>query len=54
MQVEKVHAPASRLHAGERQYFCSDHCAQRFDAPEDGTGHPTEGGEHRHGSGARH
>ena len=32
MQVEKAHAPASRQHAGERQYFCSDHCAERFDA----------------------
>jgi hypothetical protein len=54
MQVEKAHAPASRLHAGQRQYFCSDHCAQRFDAREEGTGHATEGGEHSHGSGARH
>jgi uncharacterized protein len=54
MQVEKAHAPASRLHAGQRQYFCSDHCAQRFDARQEGTGHATEGGEHSHGSGARH
>ena len=32
MQVEAVHAPASRVHAGERVYFCSDHCAEAYDA----------------------
>ena len=31
MQVETVHAPASRQHGGETYYFCSDHCAHRFD-----------------------
>jgi uncharacterized protein len=31
MQVEKAHAPASREHAGERHYFCSDHCAEQFE-----------------------
>jgi len=30
MQVEKAHAPASRGRAGERQYFCSDHCADHW------------------------
>jgi uncharacterized membrane protein YraQ (UPF0718 family)/YHS domain-containing protein len=30
MQVETAHAPASLVHAGERFYFCSDHCAERF------------------------
>ncbi len=32
MQVEIVHAPASVRHDGERIYFCSDHCADRFGA----------------------
>jgi YHS domain-containing protein/uncharacterized membrane protein YraQ (UPF0718 family) len=56
MQVEKANAPASRRHAGELQYFCSDHCAGRFDAREgrDDTAHTMKGGEHSHGSGARH
>jgi uncharacterized protein len=56
MQVEKAHAPASRRHAGERQYFCSDHCAGRFDAREEqgDTAHTMKGGEPSHGSGARH
>jgi YHS domain-containing protein len=53
MQVEKVHAPASRHHAGEQQYFCSDHCARRFDALENDARHATEGGEHSHGSPTR-
>jgi uncharacterized membrane protein YraQ (UPF0718 family)/YHS domain-containing protein len=35
MQVEKAHAPATRDHGGERQYFCSDHCADRFVADAD-------------------
>jgi hypothetical protein len=30
MQVEMGHAPASLDLAGERVYFCSDHCAGRF------------------------
>jgi YHS domain-containing protein len=50
MQVEMAHAPASRHHAGERQYFCSDHCAQRFDALDNDPGHAKEGGKHSHGS----
>jgi uncharacterized protein len=31
MQVERASAPASTLHAGERTYFCSDRCRQRFE-----------------------
>lgn len=31
MQVEIAHAPAARTTAGEHLYFCSDHCAHRFD-----------------------
>ena len=32
MQVELVNAPASRVSAaGRRVYFCSDHCAHRYD-----------------------
>jgi uncharacterized membrane protein YraQ (UPF0718 family)/YHS domain-containing protein len=53
MQVEKAHAPASRHHAGKQQYFCSDHCAQRFDAQENDRRHATQGGEHIHGSPTR-
>jgi hypothetical protein len=30
MQVEMAHAPASLQDGGQRVYFCSDHCAQRF------------------------
>ncbi len=32
MQIEIAHAPASRSHDGQPLYFCSDHCAHRFDA----------------------
>ncbi|HEX4493966.1 MAG TPA: permease [Acidimicrobiia bacterium] len=31
MQVQTANAPASRVHEGSRHYFCSDHCADRFD-----------------------
>src|ERR1700728_4300952 len=31
MQVETAQAPASLVHAGERHYFCSDRCADRFE-----------------------
>jgi uncharacterized membrane protein YraQ (UPF0718 family)/YHS domain-containing protein len=31
MQVQTANAPASRVHDGTRHYFCSDHCAERFD-----------------------
>jgi hypothetical protein len=30
MQVEIVHAPASLRRDGQRYYFCSDHCAERY------------------------
>ncbi|MET3808255.1 uncharacterized membrane protein YraQ (UPF0718 family) [Nakamurella sp. UYEF19] len=32
MQVEIAHAPATRTRDGQKFYFCSDHCAHRFDA----------------------
>ncbi len=32
MQVEIAQAPATRAYHGDRSYFCSDHCAHRFDA----------------------
>jgi uncharacterized protein len=54
MQVEKAHAPASRGRTDERQYFCSDHCAERFDVREARTIHATERGEHSHGSPPHH
>ncbi len=35
MQVETAHAPASVVRDGRREYFCSDHCKERYlaDAP---------------------
>jgi hypothetical protein len=30
MQVEMAHAPVSLHDGGQRLYFCSDHCAERF------------------------
>jgi uncharacterized membrane protein YraQ (UPF0718 family)/YHS domain-containing protein len=42
MQVEKAHAPASRRRGDEQYFFCSDRCAERFDAepvvPDDARG----------------
>jgi uncharacterized membrane protein YraQ (UPF0718 family)/YHS domain-containing protein len=32
MQVRKANAPAYRRHNGRDHWFCSDHCAQRFDS----------------------
>ena len=32
MQVRTADAPASALHAGERHFFCSDRCRDRFEA----------------------
>jgi uncharacterized membrane protein YraQ (UPF0718 family) len=32
MQVNRRHAPASTVVAGERVYFCSDRCRERFEA----------------------
>lgn len=47
MQVERAHAPASLLHQGERIYFCSEHCADRFaDTPDR---YRTVGSEHLDG-----
>ena len=45
MQVEIVHAPASLRKGGERVYFCSDHCAERFGADTElsGEGQPEVG-----------
>jgi YHS domain-containing protein len=31
MQVQTAHAPAQRRHGEHTVYFCSDHCAHRFD-----------------------
>ena len=31
MQVEVAHAPAALERGGERQYFCSDRCAERYE-----------------------
>jgi uncharacterized membrane protein YraQ (UPF0718 family)/YHS domain-containing protein len=39
MQVETAHAPASLEEAGERIYFCSDRCAERY-APDLVRSHP--------------
>ncbi len=50
MQVEVAHAPASLVRAGDRFYFCSDHCAELFS-----TGHtvgPTAGLPGQAGSGS--
>jgi YHS domain-containing protein len=30
MQVRTADAPATAVHEGQRQYFCSDHCRHRF------------------------
>ncbi len=32
MQVEKEHAPATAVRAGQQYWFCSDHCKHRFNA----------------------
>ena len=44
MQVEIAHAPATRARAGQAFYFCSDHCAHRFDT--DGDRHHDHHGDH--------
>jgi uncharacterized protein len=51
MQVEMAHAPASSVGDGERVYFCSDHCKERFLAGADPRAdQPTAraNSEHRH------
>ncbi|MBN9618666.1 MAG: YHS domain-containing protein, partial [Actinobacteria bacterium] len=49
MQVEIEHAPARRVTDGQTIYFCSDHCAHRYDADPltgDGAdGHDGHGGD---------
>jgi YHS domain-containing protein/uncharacterized membrane protein YraQ (UPF0718 family) len=35
MQVEIAHAPATRSYDAKKWHFCSDHCAERFDAAPD-------------------
>jgi uncharacterized membrane protein YraQ (UPF0718 family)/YHS domain-containing protein len=40
MQVEIVHAPASLERGGQRLYFCSDVCAERFGDPAHVEEHP--------------
>jgi YHS domain-containing protein len=32
MQVQTANAPASAMHNGERYWFCSDRCRERFEA----------------------
>jgi YHS domain-containing protein len=32
MQVERQHAPGTAEHDGQRYYFCSAHCRDRFTA----------------------
>jgi uncharacterized protein len=50
MQVELVNAPASRVSAaGRRAYFCSDHCAHRYDnGAEPAAAEPHAGHGHSH------
>ena len=50
MQVEKAHAPAARADATGTQYFCSDRCAERFDAD----AHPKAGAAKGRSSGGVH
>ena len=47
MQVEIEHAPATRSAGGDPVYFCSDHCAHRFDAgaSQDAPAHEREVGQ---------
>jgi YHS domain-containing protein len=40
MQVEMGHAPASIDHGGQRVFFCSDRCAERFAQQSVPTGEP--------------
>ncbi len=48
MQVETVTAPASCLLGGNRSYFCSDHCRDKFMSarPATGEGHKTDVAKH--------
>jgi len=51
MQVEKAHAPASLHYDGARYYFCSDRCAERFGAEEEGRARTAEDGVPHHAAG---
>ncbi|HEX4434945.1 MAG TPA: permease [Acidimicrobiales bacterium] len=44
MQVERAQAPASRHRDDEQHYFCSDRCAERFDAGRPGADATKQGG----------
>jgi uncharacterized protein len=44
MQVERTQAPASRLRNDTQHYFCSDRCAERFDAGGPGSHITSQGG----------
>jgi hypothetical protein len=53
MQVEIEHAPAQRIAGGQAIYFCSDHCAHRFDAgPQSGPARNGQDGHDHHGHAA--
>ncbi len=45
MQVEQAHAPARRRYGDEQHSFCSDRCAERFDADRVVTDGAREGGD---------
>ncbi len=49
MQVETAHAPASSTHDGDRHFFCSDHCQDRFES--DPNRFAPSSGADRHGGG---
>jgi uncharacterized protein len=54
MQVETAQAPATVADAGERHYFCSDRCAERFESTRAGTEHTTPGGRQSGAARAHH
>jgi len=45
MQVETAHAPESLLHDGQRVYFCSEHCRDRFSSGLGRRGRRLDGGD---------
>ena len=53
MQVETAQAPASVERDGERHYFCSDRCAERFETERAGAGQTRQEGRHSHATGPR-
>ncbi len=54
MQVETSEAPATVDHDGERHYFCSDRCAERFKAEPAGPDHKRKKGGHSHAARTHH